>query len=201
MADQLNRLFLLHSRRPAWHNQQQSIVTPPSAKIKSWLFDQGSLTTRLIGHCDGQFSVKVLSVTCATPSLDEMEALKLRPRSRAIIRQVALLCNDRTLVCARTIIPISSLRGALRGIVLLGNQSLGAILFADKRMYRESVEVARVKTQQKYSVWMQPRLGQKEVWGRRSIFILKKHKLLVSEYFSADVFETNQMQLHERVQK
>ncbi len=192
MADQLNRLPLSPSwrasRRLVWHNQQQSIVSPPPAEIKSWLFDKGSLTTRLITHCNGQFSVKVLSVKRATPSPDEINALKLRPRSRAIIRQVALLCNEQTLVCARTIIPVSSLRSALRGIVLLGNQSLGAILFADKSMQRKPVEIARVNTRQKYNTWMQVEFGQKEIWSRRSVFILKKHKLLVSEYYSPDVF-------------
>jgi len=173
--------------RLRWCNQQQCISKELNAEIKKWLFDSGSLTTRLISHCDKPFSVKVLSVSRATPTPDEIKALKLKPRSQAIIRQVLLLCGDQPVVYARTVIPVSSMRGSLRGIVLLGNKSLGAVLFADKKMQRKPMQVTSVKAQHKFQKWMQNTGGNK-VWGRRSVFILKNKALLVSEFFLPNLF-------------
>jgi len=171
-----------HHTRLRWCNQKRCFSKELNAQLKSWLFDSGSLTTRLINHCDGQFSVKVLSVSRATPTPDEVKALKLKIRSQAIIRQVLLMCGDTPVVYARTIIPVSSLRGALRGVVLLGNKSLGAVLFADKSMHRESVEITSLKFGHKCYAWTQYQ-GKDPVWGRRSVFRLNHQKLLVSEFF------------------
>ncbi|VAW59932.1 Chorismate--pyruvate lyase [hydrothermal vent metagenome] len=173
--------------RLRWCNQKQCISNSLDAEIKKWLFDSSSLTTRLISHCDKIFSVKVLSVSRATPTPDEIKALNLKPRSQAIIRQVLLLCGDQPVVYARTIIPVSSMRGSLRGIVLLGNKSLGAVLFADKEMQRKPMQVTSVKAQHKFQRWMQY-TGEKTVWGRRSVFVLKKQNLLVSEFFLPELF-------------
>ncbi|RDH82564.1 MAG: chorismate lyase [endosymbiont of Galathealinum brachiosum] len=171
-----------HHTRLRWCNQKSCFSTELNAEIKSWLFDSGSLTARLLKHCSGTFSVKVLSVKRATPTPDEIKALKLKVRSQAIIRQVLLLCDGQPVVYARTIIPVSSLRGSLRGIVLLGNRSLGAVLFSDKNMQRKPMEITSLKVTHKFHAWTG--CSSKEaIWGRRSIFILKNQELLVSEFF------------------
>jgi len=171
-----------HHTRLRWCSQQRCLSTELKAEIKSWLFDSGSLTTRLMNHCDEPFSVKVLSVVRTTPTPDEVQALKLRSRSQAIIRQVLLCCGDRPVVYARTIIPVSSLRGSLRAIVLLRNKSLGAVLFADKNMRREPMEITSLKSSHKCYSWTRYK-GQELIWGRRSVFKLRNEKLLVSEFF------------------
>lgn len=170
--------------RLRWRNQKACISSAPNIETKSWLFDKRSLTARLINHCDGKFSVKVLSVCRGTPLPDEIKALNLTMRSRAIIRQVLLLCDGQPLVYARTIIPISSLRGPLRGVVLLGNKSLGAILFADKSMRRLPVEAALVSRYQGHI----PLPVAEPIWGRRSVFILKQRSVLVNEFFLPALF-------------
>jgi len=171
-----------HHTRLRWCNQKRCFSSELNTEVKSWLFDSGSLTTRLINFCDGIFSVKVLSVKRATPTPDEVKALKLKTRSQSIIRQVLLLCDDQPVVYARTIIPISSLRGSLRGIVLLGNKSLGAVLFADRKMLRKPVEITLLKASHKCHAWTRYK-GNKSIWGRRSVFILKNQEILVSEFF------------------
>ena len=171
-----------HYSRLRWRNQKACVLSAPDIKTKSWLFDKTSLTERLVNYCDGQFSIKVLSVHRATPTTDEIKALNLKPRCHAIVRQVLLLCDGEALVYARTIIPLSSLRGSLRGIVLLGSKSLGAILFADESVRRQPIEVALVKAQQGCRTWP-PLSGLGPVWGRRSVFLIKRQKLLVSEFF------------------
>ena len=175
-----------HNTRLRWCNQKSCFLTGFNTELKSWLFDSGSLTARLKNHCDGVFSVKVLSVKRATPTPDEVSALKLRPRSHAIIRQVLLLCNEQPVVYARTIIPVSSLRSSLRGVVLLGNKSLGAVLFADKKMQRKAMEIALLKPEHKCHEWTQY-TGKNSIWGRRSVFVLKNKELLVSEFFLPDL--------------
>jgi len=168
--------------RLRWCNQRRCFSSELNSEIKSWLFDSGSLTTRLINHCNEKFSVKVLSVVRATPTPDEVKALKLKPRSQAIVRQVLLYCGEQPVVYARTIIPVSSLRGALRGIVLLGNKSLGAVLFADKSMHRGPMEITSIKATHKCHAWTHYEGGE-AIWGRRSVFKLRNKKLLVSEFF------------------
>ncbi len=177
-----------HHTRLHWCNQKHCFLMASNDEIKSWLFDSGSLTARLINYCDGKFSVKVLSVKRATPTPDEIKALNLKTRSQAIIRQVLLLCDGQPVVYARTVIPVSSMRGALRGIILLGNKSLGAVLFADKKMRRKPVEVTSVNASHACYAWT-GYSGKESIWGRRSVFILKNQELLVSEFFLPDLLK------------
>lgn len=175
-----------HLTRLHWCKQKHCLTTPLDNEIKSWLFDTGSLTARLIKHCNNNFSVKVISVKSSTPTPDEKKALGLASRSQALIREVLLYCNDRPVVYARTIIPVSSLRGALRGLALLGSRPLGAVLFADNSMQRKPVEVTALKKGHKCYSWTQYQ-GKEIIYGRRSVFVLKGEELLVSEFFLPDL--------------
>jgi len=177
-----------HHTRLRWCNQKRCFSKGLNANIKDWLFDAGSLTARLIKNCDEKFSVKVLSVKSATPTPDEIKALKLKHRSQAIIREVLLLCGNQPVVYARTIIPVSSMRGSLRGIVKLGNKSLGAVLFADKKMQRKPMEVTSLASTHKCHEWTGYQ-KKEAIWGRRSVFILKNEEILVSEFFLPDLFK------------
>jgi len=170
-----------------WYKKQQCLSKSLSIKLKHWLFDSGSLTARLIEHCNGEFSVKVIAIKRATPTPDEIAALGMRPRSHAVIREVHLCCDNKPLVCARTIIPVSSLRGALRGLALLGNKPLGVVLFSDKSMRRKPMEITSLKPGHKCHAWTQC-MTHTTVWGRRSIFSLKQQELLVSEFFLPALF-------------
>ena len=174
--------------RLRWKNKKQSITADFSAEIASWLFDPESLTARLIANCNGRFSVKLLSVKRGTPTPDETQALRLRYRSHAIIRQVLLLCDDTPWVYARTGIPMTSLRGPLQGLVKLGTRPLGAVLFADKTMRRSEIQVTVVNHQHPCYSWTGFR-GKRDIWGRRSVFRLSSKPLLVSEFFLPDLFK------------
>jgi len=177
-----------HHTRLRWCSKKHCLSKGLNSTVKDWLFDAGSLTARIIDNCDDEFSVKVLSVKSATPTPDEVQALKLKPRSQAIVREVLLLCGNQPMVYARTIIPVSSMRGALRGIVKLGNKSLGAVLFADKKMQRKPMEITTLSAAHKCHVWTGCQ-NKEAIWGRRSVFILKNKELLVSEFFLPDLFK------------
>jgi len=104
---------------------------------------------------------------------------------RAIVRQVQLLCDGQPWIYARTVIPVTSLRGRLRRLAHLGTRPLGGMLFADRGMRRGTVQLARIRAGQALYVTatsgLQP--PPAEIWGRRSVFRIAGKPLLVSELF------------------
>jgi chorismate--pyruvate lyase len=95
---------------------------------------------------------------------------------------------------ARSIIPARTLRGADRRLANLGSRPLGHILFADPRLQRLQLQLARIEP----GDW-QPELLTDQapdqtpaasVWGRRSLYSLgPEHKLLVAEFFLPPLFQ------------
>ena len=171
-----------------WCGKKQCLSADIPVDIANLLYDPSSLTARLIKKCQGRFRVEVLSVQRTTPTPDEIAALGLRLRSQAIIRQVLLYCDDKPWVYARTIIPMTSLRGSLRSLVKLGNKPLGAVLFADKTMQRSAMEITALMPGHMCYNWTGHQ-GNEIIWGRRSVFRLQKKPLLVSEFFLPAVRE------------
>lgn len=140
---------------------------------QAWLQDKGSLTQRLIHASHGQFSVRVVSNEWGVPSQSEAQALALKPRQKAIIREVELLCHGQVWVCARSIIPHSTLSGGLRKFKNIGSKPLGALLFKHPNMVRGALEVT----------CLQQRHSQQQHWARRSVFYLDSKGILVTEVF------------------
>lgn len=154
-------------------------------QLSGWLLDTASLTLRLQRLCPGKFKVRVLSQTWGVPAIDEQRVLGMKPGSLAIIRQVHLLCDGQPWVYARTVIPVTSLRGKLRRLAHLGARPLGGMLFADPGMRRGRVELARISQGQAVyrAATCHLRHRPAEIWGRRSVFRLFARPLLVSEVF------------------
>jgi len=167
-----------------WRNRAQIFLSSLPPETADWLFDPASLTARLIRTCHGEFSVNVLQQSYALPRLSEHRVLNMSNRERAIIREVHLMCDGHPVVYARTVIPVSTLTGAQRRLTLLGNKSLGAVLFSDRTMERGEVQIARLKPAQ---VKLKSHTDE-DIWGRRSVFTLSEKPLLVSEYFLPELF-------------
>ena len=104
---------------------------------------------------------------------------------RAIVRQVQLLCDGQPWIYARTVIPVTSLRGRLQRLAHLGTRPLGGMLFADPAMRRGTVQLARICAGQALYAMATSSLQQPpaEIWGRRSVFRIANKPLLVSEIF------------------
>jgi chorismate--pyruvate lyase len=155
------------------------------ASLAVWLLDTASLTRRLQGLCTGTFRVKVLSQVRGRPRQDESRALGMQRGALAIIRQVQLLCGTKPQVYARTVIPLSSLSGRVRRLTRLGARPLGAMLFADRGMRREEVELARIRDGETLhaDATGTPLAPAGVIWGRRSVFRVAEKPLLVSEIF------------------
>jgi chorismate--pyruvate lyase len=140
---------------------------------QAWLQDKGSLTQRLVHASDGNFEVRVVCNRWGIPCQSEANALMLKPRQKAIIREVELLCHGQVWVCARSIIPHSTLTGRLRQFKNIGTKPLGALLFKHPSMVRGALEVTSLKQ----------RNSRQQHWARRSVFYLDDKGILVTEVF------------------
>ncbi len=114
--------------------------------------------------------------------------MALKNAHSALVRRVVLCCDDQPLVYAITIIPSTTIKGRLRRYANTGNRPLGEMLFSDRTMCREEVQVARLpKLHEAY----QYTESDEEMWGRRSVFRVSEKPLLVAEYFLPELFSFN----------
>lgn len=181
--------FGQHAFEPIWRAERYLFSGQVPEHIGWWLFDENSLTARIIAACSGQFRVEVISQGWQRPMLNEEQCLKIRASRHALVRQVYLYCNDVPWVFARTVIPRATLRGKEKHLAHLQNKPLGAVLFAEPTMRRSEVEVAEIKPGQRLFHTATARLNTNpsSIWGRRSVFYLHDKPLLVSEIFLPDI--------------
>ena len=129
--------------------------------------------------------MKVISQNWQKLDNTEALAMTLEHVRSALVRQVLLCSDEKPLVYARTVIPSTTIQGAQRRYANMGNRPLGAMLFADRTMRREEVEVGVLPANHaalQYSKYDGP------VWGRRSVFRVSNKPLLVAEYFLPELF-------------
>lgn len=139
---------------------------------RSWLTDSGSLTQRLVKLSRGDFRVDVVRQGWTRPTRSEAKALGMNSRQFALVREVQLIGKGQPWVYARSIIPAQTLTGAQRQLRMLGNRSLGTLLFTDPTMRRGPLQISSLRLTDK-----------RKVWARRSVFYLSEKPLLVSEVF------------------
>lgn len=165
---------------------------PPSAppRLRPWLSDPGSLTARIRARCRG-FSVRVLNQGLARVHADEGAVLGLRAGALAWLREVVLEADGVAVVYARSVMPRANLRGPWNRFAGLGNRPLGAALFADPRIIRQPLHLARLDARDR-RYHLAARIappGGPSLWARRSLFLLGGRKLLVCEVFLAGIAE------------
>ena len=168
-----------HTARAHWLN------TPiGSGAYRRWLIDRGSLTRQLQLHC-ANFRVRPVKHSRARPQIDEARLLATSVRSRILLREVQLYCDDAAVVFAQSVLPIRNLRGCWHGLVNLGSRSLGSELFADPRVVRMSLEFRKLA--QHHALYRcatsQMAAPPPALWARRSVFRLRGAAILVTEVF------------------
>ena len=170
---------------PRWRSAHGLRVPGMSDDMAEWLFDSESLTKRLRQAGRGDFRVRLLKQRLEQPLLCERLALGLGDRAYALVRQVHLYCAGELAVYARTVMPLSVLRGRSRMLARLGGKPLGEMLFRDKSMRRGPMEIARIGVGDLFYSWGVPEgyASRGQIWGRRSVFRLSGKSLLVNEIF------------------
>ena len=174
-----------HTARAHWLN------TPiGSGAYRRWLIDRGSLTRQLQLHC-ANFRVRPVKHSRARPQIDEARLLATSVRSRILLREVQLYCDDAAVGCAHSVVPIRNLRGYWRGLVNLGSRSLGRELFADPRVVRTQLEYRKLT---RHHVLYRRATEQMKspppaLWARRSMFRLHGAAIMVTEVFLPQVLD------------
>ena len=160
-----------------------------SGRLRVWLLDNGSLTRRLRAVCNEPFRVKIVAQGWVPPLINEAHHLNIALHRRIFRREVVLLCGERPMVYARTVIPARTLKGRLSRLAKLGEKPLGEILFNDPHIQRRDLEIARLQPGEllfENARRLLPDAQKKPIdaiWGRRSTFAYHDKRLLVSEIF------------------
>lgn len=160
-----------------------------AGRLRRWLTDPGSLTARLERHA-GRITVQLLFQGLRRPNPDEVFLFPSRA-ARVMVREVLLLHGATPLVFAHTVFDAASLRGAWRGVAVLGNRPLGAALFADPRIARFPLRQKKLAVHHRLyrGAAMQLSRPPSALWARRSIFAAGKSPILVSEVFLPAVLD------------
>ncbi len=151
--------------------------------IKAWLLETGSLTKRLREVCADRFGLEVVREEAAPLTGEEMIFLSLTENA-ALLREVSLKCNDQPCVFAQTLIPGATLT-AHPWLMDLGEKPLGEALLGRDDVSRPEYDIARFDAGQAAG---EPG-EEREVWTRRSRFLIDRTPLLVYEVFLPAITE------------
>jgi len=181
-----------YKQEPAWQTSRFFFKNSAPKNRQHWLVNKHSLTQLLTCTCLKQqdnFQVKLINETWAKPQRSEAHLLGMKPNELGFVRQVYLCCGNTPWVYARSVIPQSTLHGELQKLTKLGNQPLGAVLFANRHISRGSIEIAKLT--KKHTMFdtatRQTATPTDTIWGRRSVFTIADKPLLVSELFLTDL--------------
>jgi len=147
-----------------WHDINYFDDIPQ--EVLFWIRDDQSLTQKLKKRYQ-DFRVDV-------HKQEELEIYKheinqLGNEKNFIVREVYLYGNNHPVVFARSVIPKNTKTDS---IMKIGNKPLGEILFTDPNILREPIEIT----------------FQNDIWGRRSVFVMNKCRILVSEFFLEKIY-------------
>ncbi|MBU0594000.1 MAG: chorismate lyase [Pseudomonadota bacterium] len=165
---------------------------PPAVHCpyRPWLVDRGSLTHRIQMRCNA-FSVRGLRLALGRPGRDEAASVNLNPRNFALLREVHLYCSETPVVFAHSVIPRAGLRGPWQALSKLGSKPLGAALFTNPRVQRKPLEFKKLN--RRHELYRRACRILKErpahLWARRSVFVLGRYPILVTEVFLPGILE------------
>ncbi|MET0027286.1 MAG: chorismate lyase [Candidatus Thiodiazotropha sp.] len=171
---------------PLWSQGRPHGYVGVPKPVQSWLTDTGSLTRRVIQHCDGGcFRVRLLRQDWGRPLNSERQVLGMRRGLLALIRDVVLMCDETPWVFARTLIPVTTFKGSARRLMQLGERPLGAVLFSDPKVSRGTTQIARLYPGNTLFDIARQQLSETpdHLWGRRTLFYVGHRPLLVNELF------------------
>jgi chorismate--pyruvate lyase len=154
----------------------------------NWLVLPNNLT-ETIKKTGATFSLNVLKQSFDKPYADEINAFHDYPidASFALIRKVILEGDGLPMIFARVIVPEATYLNYQEAFTHLGNAAIGnTLLYNDDNVVRKRFEYKLV-TEQDDIFHELKTLNKKEdadnLWARRSIFVMPKGYLLITEVF------------------
>lgn len=152
------------------------------------LADNGSLTRRVRKACSGHFDVKLIDHKTVEPSRQERALLDMPGTTQALCREVFLCCDQQPLIFARTIIGLLEKNRLLtERITLLGEQSLGSVLFRDPLAIKRQMHLVCLPLSHAFfkTAKLAGLQSDRSVWLRRSLYDYEGCDLIVYEAFMA----------------
>lgn len=165
-----------------WYRRRQQLwLNAPALRgvASGWLQHEGSLTRALQLRCKERFHVDVVQEGFARPTREEALTLQIPPHQLAWIREVRLCGDGEPWVLARTIIPLTTLKGDGQRLRHLGRTPLGAWLFSHRQWRRGPLQPGLCLSGSDAG----------PVCARRSVFHRNRCRLLVGEYFLPALLE------------
>lgn len=160
-------------------------VNPPSG-LRHWLVDRMSLTVKLVRR-SRQFRVQLIRQSRGMSLQDEYATVRLPRRLQVREREVLLRCDERPVVYAHTIVPLSANASDWPFFNTLGDRSLGTTLFGDPAVRRGALHFARLQPDHPLVRRACAATGidglVRPLYARRCLFQRKNGLLLVTEVF------------------
>ena len=146
----------------------------------SYVVEAGSLTERLKTKAGSGFHVRVLEEGAVALSPDDAALLQAGAGEIGFMRQV-YLCGSEPLVYARSL----AVGEGARWLRELGDNPLGAKVFAEKDVRRSPIEATHLSPGQPLFEAAAAQLNRKpmELWARRSLLTVKGAAILIYECF------------------
>lgn len=175
-----------------WQSPNDESLSQLPKNLRNWLLDEGSLTARLKRQCK-HFEVMVIGEEQQLCSKQDSSYL-INIGEPIIVREVLLYCDDVPQIFARSILPLKTLTGKEEALGQLGDQPLGQVLFNNPSLQRQRLELSSFSTHSSVALLAEnldkaslvsDGSGKRDrnLWGRRSIFIIEDKPLMVSEVF------------------
>lgn len=177
----------LYPKEPVWFcNRLKSRLKIPE-NTASWIFEAGSITQRLRNYYGPRVRVQVLNNSWQRAFISESRLLQLSPSKYTLTREVLLSVDHTPLVLARTILPKRTIQSAQHNLSHLGARPLGEVIFSYPQLERLALEITRIPSALwKPSIQQLTQINQ-PLWGRRTIYAIHHHPLLVSEFFLPEI--------------
>lgn len=161
----------------------------PSPQMRGWLTDSMSLTKKLVARCE-RFRVQPLAQQHALALADEFAEVALPRRVQVHEREVFLRCDEKPVVYAHTIVPLSATASDWPFFGRLGERSLGTTLFGDPRVARGELQYARLHEQHPLALRAKAALNvglRGPLFARRCVYKRGNGLLLVTEVFLPEI--------------
>lgn len=153
-----------------------------------WLVLPNNLT-ETIKKTGAKFSLNLLNQSFGKPYIDEIGAFQDYPvdASYSLVRKVFLEGDNAPIIFARVIIPEQTYLNYHDDFSKLGTSAIGnALLYNDKRVIRKSFEYKLIEPTDEmfHELKELDKIDDVDgLWSRRSIFVMPKGYLLITEVF------------------
>lgn len=168
---ELNHTYLEALQTARW--ERPDIAALKRTAEGSWLLESHSMTARLKQHCH-DFDVDVIAVYQLTPDKLTDSEVALIGQEACVVREVVLKGDGLPWLCARTLMPASTLEGQGGHLHALGTEPLGQHVFKQRASRRDAIETANVACL------------SHQLHARRSRLWLHNRPMLVAELFLPD---------------